>query len=134
MTKKCYALLLVVPLMAFGRQGPKYCPDTGIITGGGDIACDQKTGKWVSCLGEHPPDTCNQIVQVPYMVWDAGCINKIEVGKNTRMEAPMKDGEPDMTRVMIYKEIANVNKLCGHIEIRRENAREIRSDKSKAEE
>jgi hypothetical protein len=102
MTKKCYALLLVVPLMAFGST---------------------------------PKETVTpETVQVAYMVWDAGCINKIEVGKNTRIEAPMKDGEPDMTKAVIYKEIADFNKLCGHIEIRRENASEIRSDKSKAEE
>lgn len=54
------------------------------------------------------------------MVWPANekCLEKIELGPKARMEAPVVDGEPDMSQAVILQAVATYKKNCGRIEIR----------------
>jgi hypothetical protein len=53
-----------------------------------------------------------------YMVWDKTCITKIEPTEHLYMDAPMKDGKPEMKKVQIYGQLVTFEPGCGRIEIR----------------
>jgi hypothetical protein len=53
------------------------------------------------------------------MVWPNTCITEVQVGQHTRIEAPMVDGKPDMTRALLLGVHATYTPACGHIEIRK---------------
>lgn len=61
-----------------------------------------------------------ELRQVAYMIYGPSCIEKLEKGRHTQVEVPMKDGEPDMDNAVIVGVVATYNKSCGKIEIRRE--------------
>jgi hypothetical protein len=60
-----------------------------------------------------------QTPQQAYMVWDKACITKIEANEHLRLEAPMRDGEPDMKQAKLYGVVAIYAPGCGRIEIRK---------------
>lgn len=53
------------------------------------------------------------------MVWDHQCLTKAEIGTDTRLEAPLKDGIPDMKQVKAIGLIVGYKPECGHIEVRK---------------
>jgi len=55
---------------------------------------------------------------VAIMVYDAKCINKIEMSDKMKMETPLINGEPDKDHFIIYGLKVNYKTECGHIEIR----------------
>lgn len=58
--------------------------------------------------------------QVAYLVWDRheNCLEKVELTNQSRMEAPMIDGEPDNSKAVLLHVVATLKKDCGHVEIR----------------
>lgn len=53
------------------------------------------------------------------MVWDASCILNVYKTKKTRLEAPMKDGQPDRSKIRLFDLGIDFDTTCGHIEVRK---------------
>lgn len=56
--------------------------------------------------------------QVAYMVWDKGCITKLEQTDHFYLDAPMVDGKPDMARAVFHGLMATYDPGCGRYEVR----------------
>ena len=56
--------------------------------------------------------------QYAVAVWDASCIVKWDKDLDTRIEAPMKDGVPDIEKARLVNFRPVVIPNCYHIEIR----------------
>jgi hypothetical protein len=55
-----------------------------------------------------------------YMVWGHECITKVEIAKDTTLEAPLdSDGTPDMKKAVAKNLPMTFKSTCGHIEIRK---------------
>lgn len=78
-------------------------------------------GALSSAFGSTPKEKVTPAFeQTAVMIWDAGCITKVEVGRKTYIEAPMKDGAPVMDEAVIFGVLADYKVDCGHVEIRKE--------------
>jgi hypothetical protein len=51
-----------------------------------------------------------------FMVWESPCLRNFRATKDTRMEAPMENGSPDLSRAVFYNIDVDRNDACGHVE------------------
>lgn len=66
---------------------------------------------------EHTRMVCEP-KQYTMAVWDRTCLTKVEFTAESRMEAPLVDGKPDMTKVVLIHPIVTFNSNCWRYEVR----------------
>jgi hypothetical protein len=74
------------------------------------------------CSGTVTPALKERNDQYGVMVWDSSCIKSLFKTEETRMEAPMVDGKPDLKSLRLINGgvelVPNGLEGCGHSEIR----------------
>ncbi len=59
--------------------------------------------------------------QKSYMVWDAGCLTEVSKEQDTKLIAPMKDGQPDKSQMKVLHIHVAYVPSCGHVVVTRDN-------------
>jgi hypothetical protein len=78
----------------------------------GDCTFDDACGSGFCKVWERSRFVCEP-KQYVMVVWDRGCLDKIELGKDSRMEAPLgEDQKPDLTRSTISHTQVTYTKGC----------------------
>jgi hypothetical protein len=56
--------------------------------------------------------------QYGVLVFDVGCITALKAGPKTRVEFDLVDGKPDWKHGHLYEPVIDINRSCGHNEVR----------------
>lgn len=127
-----FAVMLLAAL-ATARPGQQASSSSVITTTDKNVMARDYEGVYTPAHdGEAQHDTCNasEVWQPDYaggkcvpgqyavMVWEARCLDGVQLGKETRLEMPLINGEPDKKHAVIYRVLASYREECGHIERR----------------
>jgi hypothetical protein len=82
-----------------------------------DCQYDERCGAGMCLVWEHTRMVCEP-KQYTVAVWDRICLEKAEFTENSKMEAPMVDGKPDMEHVTLKGTKVTFKSNCWRYEVR----------------
>lgn len=80
----------------------------------------QQLALWLISLCLLPSQTLSPELRSHVMIWRANgeCIFYVHMGENVRIEAPMRDGKPDLSQARLLGMKVEYEPRCGRIEAR----------------